>query len=78
MDTASWPRWARLVARLRRTTDRGVGDTIQRLAARIGGERYKALRDRLGVPCACVATQDALNVEYPYTHPLQPVGTPGA
>ena len=63
---SDWPFWARLVARRKRAGEKGVGDTVQRLASRLGGEGYKRLRKRLGIPCHCPQRQAALNAEFPY------------
>lgn len=61
-----WPKWAAVVARMRSATDAGVGDTVQRIAAKVGGERYKAWRKRIGMPCGCSARQEKFNALYPY------------
>ncbi len=53
---------------LRNNADKGVGDTAQRIAAKLGGERYKRLTKRLGMPCGCSERQDEWNRLYPY-HP---------
>ena len=69
-DTGSWdyekPRWVKLLERMRGPTDRGVGDTAQRIAARFGGERVKAFATRIGIPCGCADRQDAWNALWPY------------
>lgn len=59
-------RWVRLVRMLRKPEDKGVGDTVQRIAAKFGGERFKAWAERIGIPCGCVARQEEWNRVWPY------------
>lgn len=61
-----WPRWAKLIRMLRTKADAGIGDTAQRIAAKFGGERFKALSKRIGMPCACTGRQEEWNRLYPY------------
>ena len=61
------PGWAKAVERLRHTNDVGVGDTVQRIAAWFGGERFKAFAAKVGIPCGCTQRQDEWNRLYPYT-----------
>lgn len=63
---AQWPTWARAIKRFRVEADIGVGDTAQRLAAKFGGERYKAFRERVGKKCGCSSRQAEWNRLYPY------------
>lgn len=60
------PKWVKILKRLRKPADKGVGDTAQRIAAKFGGERYKALSKRLGMPCGCTSRQSEWNKLYPY------------
>ncbi len=61
-DQSSWPVLARVAAKMAKPEDKGVGDTVQRLAALVGGEQFKAL-----VPnCGCSDRQKWLNEKYPY------------
>jgi hypothetical protein len=60
------PAWVRWVALLRRPEDTGLGDTVQRIAARFGGERFKAFAARIGIPCGCTERQDDWNRQWPY------------
>ena len=60
------PRWVRFVKRLRKSTDTGVGDTVQRIAAKFGGERFKKFAQRIGLPCGCTKRQSEWNRLYPY------------
>lgn len=61
-----WPRWANALARFGKPHDIGVGDTIARIAARFGGELFKAWSKSLGVPCGCTERQHTYNALYPY------------
>lgn len=58
--------WVRLVKLLRKPEDQGVGDTVQRIAAKFGGERFKAFSKRIGIPCGCTDRQAAWNQQWPY------------
>ena len=66
VPVSAWPRWALTLKRLRTANDTGVGDTAQRIAAKFGGERYKRLTKRLGMPCGCSERQAEWNRLYPY------------
>ena len=61
-----WPRWTKLIRMLRTEADRGVGDTVQRIAAKFGGERFKAFSARIGMPCGCTQRQEEWNRLWPY------------
>ncbi len=61
-----WPKMAQAIARLRAPSEVGVGDTLARLFARVGGERFKTLAKRLGIDCGCDNRQALLNAAYPY------------
>lgn len=61
----SWPMLARLLAKRAKPGDAGLGDVVQRLAAKMGGEWYKAVRKKIGFPCRCVADQRWLNARFP-------------
>lgn len=60
------PTWVRLVKRLRVDIDKGVGDTVARIAVKFGGERFKQFSKRIGIPCGCTERQAAWNKLYPY------------
>lgn len=68
------PAWVRLVSYFRSPEDKGVGDTVQRYAAMLGGEAFKAWSKKLGMPCGCTQRQVEWNAKYPYTeqHDHQP------
>jgi hypothetical protein len=61
-----WPFWAIALARYKQPTDAGVGDTAKRVFARLGGEGYKWLSAKLGMPCGCTERQAEWNKHYPY------------
>ena len=60
------PMWVELVRLLRHPQDKGVGDTVARIAARFGGERFKAWSKKIGIPCGCTERQEAWNERWPY------------
>jgi len=55
-----------LVKLLRKPQDKGAGDTIQRMAANFGGERFKAFAAKIGLPCGCSDRQKQWNQLWPY------------
>lgn len=59
------PAWVSVIRRLRKPSDRGVGDTVARLLGRFG-ERFKAWSQKLGIPCGCTARQSEWNERWPY------------
>ena len=61
-----WPKWAVAVKQLAATEDAGVGDTLRRLFAKVGGEQFKRTARVLGVPCGCAARQVEYNQRFPY------------
>jgi hypothetical protein len=61
-----WPWWARLLRRLRSRSDRGIGDTLERLLSCVGGRYYKRAWKAAGKPCRCGRRQNKLNYRYPY------------
>ncbi len=69
-DTGEWtrhkPEWVKWVEKRRNETDRGVGDTAQRIFAKLGGELFKKLAAFLGMPCGCNDRQDEWNALWPY------------
>ena len=62
-QSTAWVRWVKL---LRKPEDSGVGDTVARIAAKFGGERFKAFSKRIGIPCGCTERQAAWNEAWPY------------
>ena len=58
--------WVRMVKLLRKPQDAGIGDTIQRIAAKFGGERFKAFAEKIGIPCGCADRQNEWNSKWPY------------
>lgn len=65
-DETQWPAWAKTISLTRQEADAGVGDTAQRLFAKVGGEGIKAIAAKLGVPCKCGDRQAAWNLQFPY------------
>lgn len=65
----AWPMWAKTLARFARPTDYGVGDTAERVFAKLGGEQFKALIGKVGLSCGCTARRDDWNVKYVYCLP---------
>lgn len=65
-DTRKINRWVRMVKLLRKPEDSGLGDTVQRIAAKFGGERFKAFAKRIGIPCGCSDRQAEWNRLFPY------------
>lgn len=61
-----WPVWATIAATRKHEGDVGVGDTIQKVAAKFGGEQFKAWAAELGIPCGCSTRQKRFNALYPY------------
>jgi hypothetical protein len=61
-----WPRLARWIARRRQPGDRGVGDTLARILAPLGGDTFKRWTQRIGAECGCAARQAELNRRFPY------------
>lgn len=61
------PIWVNLIERFKSPEDTGIGDTVQRYAAMLGGEAFKAWSEKLGMPCGCTQRQAEWNAKYPYT-----------
>lgn len=62
-----WPWAARIVAKMRADVDKGIGDTLQRLFAKLGGEWVKATYHTLtGKSCGCESRQRRANELFPY------------
>lgn len=61
-----WPRWAKALARLKTSADKGVGDTAARVLG-LAGESFKAWHERIfGEPCDCQLRQSQWNARFPY------------
>ncbi len=66
-DRAKWPRLAMLLSKMAIDGDNGLGDTLERLAATVGGNQIKKLYKKImGHDCGCGARQWQMNVQYPY------------
>jgi hypothetical protein len=57
-----------LVSKFRTPEDRGVGDTLERLLAKVGGRKIKHLLRLANLPCRCDDRQKWLNERFPYSH----------
>ena len=66
LNRDGWPFWAWSLKWMRSKADKGAGDTIQRIAASMGGEQFKKLSKRIGLPCRCAERQAEWNKSYPY------------
>lgn len=60
------PMWVKLISKLKIAEDKGVGDTVQRYAAKLGGELFKEWSKKMGMPCGCTQRQNEWNKQYPY------------
>ena len=65
---AVWPPWARWVAKHRKPNESGVGDTVERLLASVGGRVYKKILADMGVNCGCGSRQESMNMMYRYAN----------
>jgi orotate phosphoribosyltransferase len=65
-----WPRVVKMIAKRKVSSDRGVGDTLERLFSHVGGRQFKRVMELLSVECGCGDRQEWLNNTYPY--PRQP------
>jgi len=54
------------IAWMRRPGEIGVGDTLERLLANVGGRKIKQALERLGKDCGCPGRQAWLNKRFPY------------
>jgi hypothetical protein len=61
-----WPLIIKGIARRRIDADRGVGDTVERIITKLGGNAFKWIMERVGVDCGCGGRQEWLNAVYPY------------
>ena len=60
------PYWVILIRKYKELEDKGVGDTVQRIAAKFGGESFKTFSTFIGIPCGCTQRQEEWNKLYPY------------
>ena len=63
-----WPLWAKLVRKCSKSGELGVGDTVERIAAKFGGEFFKQWVENLGLPCGCTDRQHEWNASFPYVN----------
>ena len=63
----AWPFFARSIATLRTTDDKGLGDTVARCLTIIGAKSLAHVYHLItGKSCGCVDRQAKLNEMYPY------------
>lgn len=63
---AEWPVWAKLLRSLRHDSDRGVGDTAERLFGLFGTEQFKRWHvEVFGTPCRSECPKE-WNARFPY------------
>lgn len=62
----TWPWIVRTVYARRIDGERGIGDTVERLFAYMGGRQFKAFMKANKTPCGCSDRQAWLNARYPY------------
>jgi len=60
------PRLVKWLSRFRKPDDRGIGDTLERLLAKVGGRKVKHLLRLANLPCRCDDRQKWLNEGFPY------------
>lgn len=61
-----WPAWISKIAEHAAPPDRGVGDTVERMAGG-AGKLFKAMFTKItGRDCGCDGRRDSLNARYPY------------
>lgn len=62
-----WPLWAKGFALVKIDSDKGVGDTIERVVGSLGGEAVKRWHESIfGHPCNCTIRKAQFNLLYPY------------
>lgn len=54
------------IERRRIDTDKGVGDTVERIISKLGGDSFKWVMQRLGLDCGCDNRKAWLNARWPY------------
>ena len=59
------PYWVKIIKKLSKPEDIGLGATVKRIASKVGGERFKLLASKIGIPCGCTEREDEWNRKYP-------------
>lgn len=67
-----WPKYAKYLCRRRKAGQRGVGDSVEALAAKLGGRLFKKFTSKYGIPCGCAGRQRVLNEKFPYQEDISP------
>lgn len=65
INKIKWPFWARVLKRLKISSDKGIGDTVERLLGE-SGERFKKFMEKHKIDCKCKNRRDRWNFLYPY------------
>lgn len=64
---AANPKIAERIARKRIAGEKGVGDTLERLLSKVGGNVFKAAYQKItGRSCGCGDVKAKLNADFPY------------
>lgn len=67
MPMEEWPMWAKLLARHRHDGETGLGDTLERLFAKLGADKLAKIYERyVGKPCGCRDRKQWLNQRFGY------------
>jgi hypothetical protein len=67
MPRDEWPSWVNAIAAMKNDSDKGVGDTIQRVVGPVGGDSFKRwFQTIFHKSCGCTERQEAFNNQYPY------------
>jgi hypothetical protein len=65
VPAAEWPAWTKLIVRLKKPDDKGVGSTVQRLTGK-WGKKFEAWMKKAGADCGCSARRERWDALYPY------------
>lgn len=61
-----WPFVLEPLKLLAKDGDKGLGDIVERVIGKVGGEEYKKWYAKIfGRPCSCNERRDSLNADYP-------------
>ncbi len=62
-----WPLRIKIIAKMRKDKDIGIGDTIESFIGNSNSEKYKELyKEIMGEDCGCNDRKIKLNIKYPY------------
>jgi len=71
-EAKPWPLVIRIIATQKTQEDKGVGDTVKRVLAKMGGEAFEWVMSKAGVNCGCGDRKDWLNRHYRYPRVILP------